>query len=343
MGRIFGGKKRKVGKGRFGGGSSSSRVSPDYLMELPRGMSEEDQATFKRNMGSHGGDDVSSLDGDKPQVGVRGKPGKKFLRSAFFVGSGKREDGFFKKIIFMVLFDLFVFSRCGETNQQLSQGALSYGRGCSAGCEDNFDCHEVQASAVAGRAGWCEDTFDDCVHASENSVVAGVAASTGRELDVAVAGARCGENNCNGHLLEFRNSLLAAESGYSLHRLHFLNSLICHPTMHAPSLASGLFGENVGVVGVGRFCHGDTGIARWLGTARVDWSLHDVIHSVSACSNSLIRGHTECHGSSCGQMGSSPNSRVARGPGLCGGTKGQVRQSVEKSLPLLSNCQAGCM
>ena len=68
-----GGKRRRVGKGRFGGGSSPSRVNPDYLMELMRGMSEEDQATFKRNMGSHGGDDVSSLEGDKPQVGVHGQ------------------------------------------------------------------------------------------------------------------------------------------------------------------------------------------------------------------------------------------------------------------------------
>ena len=42
-------------------------------MELMRGMSEENQATLKRNMGSHGGDDVSSLEGDKPQVGVRGQ------------------------------------------------------------------------------------------------------------------------------------------------------------------------------------------------------------------------------------------------------------------------------
>ena len=32
-----GGKKRKVGNGRFGGGSNSSRVSPDYLVELLRG------------------------------------------------------------------------------------------------------------------------------------------------------------------------------------------------------------------------------------------------------------------------------------------------------------------
>ena len=85
-------------------------------------------------------------------------------------------------------------------------------------------------------------------------------------------------------------------------------------------------------LGVGRFCHGDTGVSRLLGTARVDGSLHDVIRSVSACSNSLIRGHTGCHGSSCGQMGSTPNSRVVRGPGLRGGTKGQVRQSAGEKL-----------
>ena len=52
----------------------------------------------------------------------------------------------------------------------------------------------------------------------------------------------------------------------------------------------------------------------------------------SACPNSLIRGHTECHGSSCGQLCSSPNSRVVRGPGLRGGTKGQVRQGAEEKL-----------
>ena len=134
------------------------------------------------------------------------------------------------------------------------------------------------------------------------------------------------------HLLEFKNSLLVAESGYSLHRLNSLNSLICHPSMHAPSLTSEMCVESVDVVGVGRFCHGDTGVSRLLGTARVDGSLHDVIRSVSACSYSLIRGHTKCHGSSCGQMGSSPNSRVVRGRGLRGGTLGQVRQSAGEKL-----------
>ena len=68
-----GGKRRRVGKGRFGGGSSSLRVNPDYLMELLRGMSEEDKITFRRNYGPYGGDDVSSLEGDKPQVGVHGQ------------------------------------------------------------------------------------------------------------------------------------------------------------------------------------------------------------------------------------------------------------------------------
>ena len=101
--------------------------------------------------------------------------------------------------------------------------------------------------------------------------------------------------------------------------------------MHAPSLTSEVCVESVGVVGARRFCHGDTGVSRLLGTARVD-GLHDLIRSVSARSNSLIRGHTECHGSSCGEMGSSPNPRVVRGPGLCGGTKGQVRQSAGERL-----------
>ena len=78
-------------------------------------------------------------------------------------------------------------------------------------------------------------------------------------------------------------------------------------------------------VGARRFCHGGNGVSRLLGTARVD-GLHDVIRSVSARTNPLIRGHTECHGSSCGQMGSSPNSRVV-GPGLCGSLRSAtVRQ-----------------
>ena len=66
-----GGKRRKVGKGRFGGGSSSARgMSPARLLELFHGMAEEDQATFNRNMGPHGVDDLSSIEGDNP-VGVR--------------------------------------------------------------------------------------------------------------------------------------------------------------------------------------------------------------------------------------------------------------------------------
>ena len=62
-----GGKMRKVGKSRFGGGSSSARVMClARLLELLHGMSEEDQATFKRNMEPHGGDVVSSIEGDNP-------------------------------------------------------------------------------------------------------------------------------------------------------------------------------------------------------------------------------------------------------------------------------------
>ena len=119
---------------------------------------------------------------------------------------------------------------------------------------------------------------------------------------------------------------MAAESGCSLHCLNSLNSLICHPSMHAPSLASGLFVESDGLVGVGGLCGSHSGDACWSGTTRMDGLQHAGIQAVSACLNSLIREHTECHGSSCGQLCSSPNSRVVRGPLLRGGTKEQVRQ-----------------
>ena len=250
------------------------------------------------------------------------KPGKKFKICVF---CWLREEGRWKKKIkqFMVLFLCVFLQGAGRPINKFFRELGLMGVAVLLDARTLFDGHEVEASAVAGRAGWCEDTVDDSVHASENSVVAGVAASTLRELDVAVAAARCGEHKGNGHLLEFRNSLLAAGSGYSLHCLNSPDSLICHPSMHALSFASGLFVETVGVVGVERFCEGDTGVARWLGTARVDGLLHAGIQSVSACPNSRIRGHTNYHGSSCGQLGSSPNSRVVRGPGLRGGTKGQ--------------------
>ena len=187
------------------------------------------------------------------------KPGKKFLRSVCSNSS---------------------LSRCEESSPQHSQVASLCGRGCSAGCEDNFDCHEVTASALLGHAGRYGDSFDGSVHDPENSVVLKVAAISGRELDVTSAAARCGENNCHGYLPDFKNSIVAAESGSSLHCLNSLNSLICHPSMHAPSLASELFVGNDGVVGMGKFCEGDSGIASWLGMARVDGLLHAGIQSV---------------------------------------------------------------
>ena len=69
--QVDGGKRRRVN--RFGGGSNASAQTPESLMELMRGMSKENQSTFLRNLGSHGQDDVSSLEGDKPQVGVHGQ------------------------------------------------------------------------------------------------------------------------------------------------------------------------------------------------------------------------------------------------------------------------------
>ena len=161
-----------------------------------------------------------------------------------------------------------------ETSLQLSQGALLYGRGCSAGCEDNFACHRLR-------------------------------------------------------LLPF----LAMLDG-----VRTLSTILCTPLrIRRWQGLQPVLGVPVRCVLSLLLC---TGVPRLLGTVRVDGLLHDVIRSVSARSNSLIRGYTECRGSSCGQMGSSPNSRVARGPEEQRVRYGRV---LGKSLPLLSNCQAGCM
>ena len=164
------------------------------------------------------------------------KPGKKFLRSVFFVGSGTRRDGNFKNEdahVFCPVFPKSLVSRCGETTSQVLQGRLSYGRGSS---EDKFEGHESGAFSGAGSAGGGEDTFDDFVHTFENSLVAGDAANALGDMDVAVSAARRGENNCDDHLLEFKNSLLAAsaESGYALNCFNSQFSEFAHlSSIHA--------------------------------------------------------------------------------------------------------------
>ena len=78
-------------------------VSPARLLELLRGMSEEDQDTFKRNMGPHAGDDVSSIEKLvfvlkirlKRRVFEICKPCKKFLRSTFLLAQGQGKMDFF--------------------------------------------------------------------------------------------------------------------------------------------------------------------------------------------------------------------------------------------------------
>ena len=110
---------------------------------------------------------------------------------------------FFKKKIkiFLTLFVLIVFfPGAGRPLSNFLRELYCMGVAVLLDARTILVATRLQASAVAGRAGWCEDIFDDSLHASENSVVARVAACSGRELDVAVAAARCGENNCNGHL-----------------------------------------------------------------------------------------------------------------------------------------------
>ena len=241
------------------------------------------------------------------------KSGRKFLSSAFLVGSGTRKDGNFEKDdlkFFVPACPNSFLSRCGEISLQPSQGALFYGRGCSAGCEDNFDCHEDTASALSGYAGQCENTFDDSVQSSEDALGARAAALPVRQLDVASPAARCGENSFNGHLLDFENSLLASESGYSLHCLNSPNSLIRHPSMHAPSLARELIVGRGGIVGAVGCREGE--VVHVHRCDEDDACMDDV--------NSVIQGYGS-HATACSSLDALHNSRWARGHCLRGGTK----------------------
>ena len=85
--------------------------------------------------------------------------------------------------------------------------------------------------------------------------------------DVDIAGV-CVEHDIDGHVVEFENLQPAAfaELGY-LHCLNSRNSLICHPSMHAPSLARVIDGTS------GRVCETVSGegvgsVLRGCGTAR---------------------------------------------------------------------------
>ena len=85
-----------------------------------------------------------------------------------------------------------LLSRCGETISKVPQGCLSFGRGSSAGYENDFEGDEYVASAGTGFSGWCEDNFDGPVHDFEISLLDGVAGSVLGDADTVVAAARRG-------------------------------------------------------------------------------------------------------------------------------------------------------
>ena len=90
------------------------------------------------------------------------------------------------------------------------------------------------------------------------------------------------------------------------------NSVTCHSSMHAPSLARAFVGGGCEI------CVFDGGVGI---CGRMDESLHDGIHSVSACSNSSFKGFSDHHGSPCARWNAFPNSRSELGHELWGETK----------------------
>ena len=116
---------------------------------------------------------------------------------------------------------------------------MSFGRGSSAGCEDDFKGHESGDFSGAGSAGR---------HDLPNSLVAVGTANAAEDVDGAGA---CGEDNFD-HVVEFRNLLLAAsaESGFVLciDLIQGIHSLATHPCMRL-LLHVCLMGRVVGSVG----------------------------------------------------------------------------------------------
>ena len=208
---------------------------------------------------------------------------------------------------------------------QVPQGRLSFGRGSSAGCEDDFEGYKGRAFSGTSGAGRSETESEGSWHDLPNSLVAEGAANAMEDVDIAGA---FGEHDLDGHAVDFENLQPAAfaEFGY-LHRLNSRNSLICHPSMHAPSLARVVDGTS------GRVCgtvsgEGFGSVLRGWDTARLDVSLHDVIRPVPACCFPRIQGLPEFYDCSCARWSTSSNSRPVRGPEPRGETKLSRRGSL---------------
>ena len=136
---------------------------------------------------------------------------------------------------------------------------------------------------------------------------------------------------------------------------HSHNSRECHTIHgHAPSrLASASVGVGVRVrvhVGVGVGGVGSSGVVTVGDNACMDGTLHDVIQSAPACTNSRLQGFTVYHDDSCARLNAFLNSRVERGHDGLGGTKLPRKGTLcrlgvllVKSLLLLSRSQERCM
>ena len=298
-----GGKRRNVGKGRFGGGLSSARgMSP-----VTRGRTEVTTCSLLR---------VTIL-----LVFVLKTRLKRRVFNLFKPSEGKINILKMNILFFGIpFFSTVFFQGCGETISQVPHGCLPFGSGSYAGCEDDFEGHESGAFSGAGSAGRLETEFEGSLHDLPNSLVVVGPANALRHMGIAGA---CAEDNFDDHVVEFRNLLLAAsaESGFVLHRLNSRNSFI------GPSLARVFDGESGRVSRM--FCRQGGGRGLWeRDTARLDVLSHDVIRSVPTCFSPRIHGLPEYYDCSYAWESTSSNSRLVPEP--WGGTKWSRRGSLRK-------------
>ena len=100
----------------------------------------------------------------------------------------------------------------------------------------HFEGDEYVASAGGGVSRRGENVLDGLVHDLPNSLVDGAPGSVLGDMDIVGAAARRGENGLGGCSIEFENSVYTRPAE-RFAGMNSVNSLICHPSMHAPSLA----------------------------------------------------------------------------------------------------------
>ena len=203
------------------------------------------------------------------------KPGKTCLRSGFSVGPGERRDGILKTAF--NLFFLTISFLGGRTNLQVPPAAACLGVAGLLHARTLLTMTRSGLLLVGASCGRGETVLDGFVHDLPNSLVDGATGSVLGDMDIVGAAAQRGETALGGYSMEFEKSVYTRPAESSCMKrfvgVNSFNSLICHPSMHAPSLARVFDGKSGGVSGM-VCCEGVGGRVKREGHCTFGGTLH---------------------------------------------------------------------